>query len=139
MARKSVVERVIPLSHGRAYNRIKVFNSETELLFSKVLDSDGDSIWNYNLRWAGGGVSNCSPFSSFWHNGVVQCNLITFAESDLLKEKDDITKKKPTWLLVDAANVETADKIMEDFIPLYYDLVATTDTTICNIQLYRRK
>ena len=136
----SSVGKAKTLSHGVRYQRVREFYSETDKLLSHIPEEERGSVWNYNLRWEGGGNEGMrSAISSLWRYGIVQCNVITFAESDLLKEKDDITKKKPTWLLVDAANVETADKVMEEFIPLYYDLVATTDTTICSIQLYRRK
>lgn len=133
-------ERLIPLAHGRAYNRIMRFYSETDLLLSKIPEQEIDSIWNYNLGWQSGGVSDRSTFSILWHNGLVQCNLITYGKNVFLRQKDNIRVKVPLWVVLDDDGIkEEKDLIKNNFIDKEYDLIMKTDTTICKIELYRRK
>lgn len=139
LSSRSTKNRLIPLTHGRAYHRIKNFYAETDLLLSAIPEKETDSIWNYNLIWHGGGVSDRSEFSIIWHKGLVQCNLITASRNDLLCAKDDITIRKPLWVLVDEDCVFGKDDAEIAFIFSNYDLVAYTDTTICKVELFHRK
>ena len=139
LSSSSTKDRLIPFAHGRAYNRIKDFYKETDMLLSAIPEKETDSIWNYNLRWESGGVSDCSAFSILWHNGIVQCNLITYGSNDLLHEKDDIKIRKTLWVVLDEESFEKKNDAEIAFISSNYDLVASTDTTICKLELYHRK
>lgn len=133
-------ERLETFTHGQAYNSIKDLYAETDALLSLVPVEECDSIWNYNLKWVGPGVSDCSLFSSLWHHGIVQCNLITYGSNEELKKKDDITEKKPLWVVFDDNKTDQDYEEENDayFSENYY-LVARTDTAVCNVVLYKRK
>ena len=139
LSSRSTKDRLIPFARGRAYNRIKSFYKETGMLLSVIPEKETDSLWNYNLRWYGGGVSDCSAFSILWHNGIVQCNLITYGSNDLLHEKDEIIIRKPLWVVLDEDSFEKKNDAEIAFISSNYDLLASTDTTICKLELYRKK
>jgi hypothetical protein len=122
--------------HGENYQRISNFYDETDALLSNIPDDEMDSIWNYNLRWTGGDLGNCSAFSVLWRRGIVQCNLITAGTDEVLLKKDDISAKKPLWVLVDfKGGIDVGSTV----IASDYELVAQTDTSICIINLYHRK
>lgn len=122
--------------HGENYQRISNFYDETDALLSNIPDDEMDSIWNYNLRWTGGDLGNCSAFSVLWRRGIVQCNLITAGTDEVLLKKDDISAKKPLWVLVDfKGEIDVGSTV----IASDYELVAQTDTSICIINLYHRK
>lgn len=140
LSTKSIIYRLVTFAHGRSYYRIYDFYAETDSLLSIIPKNEIDSVWNYNLKWSGGGVSNCSAFSSLWHKGIVQCNLITYGSSADLRKKDDLSVKKPLWIVLDGNEIDEKNDIKSiNYISSYYRFVAKTDTTICNLNLYRRK
>lgn len=129
----------------------KNFQQEGELLINLVPKDEQDSIWNFNLsfnRFAYTGI--------FWKNGIMQMNRIPFYEmafiDPMLAESDNIEKKKPLWITLTHENddlCEAAGKDVGrlfnyfqpgyDYIEANYDRVARTDTTICDIELWRRR
>lgn len=136
----SLKQRLVPFAHGRAYNRINGFYLETDALLSILPDYERDSVWNYNLKWGTADPCDCSAFSALWHHGIVQCNLITYGSDEVLCKKDNVVEKEPLWIILDSKRIEEEKaQIKEMFINNQYDLVAKTDTTICNIELYHRK
>ena len=105
------------------------FYEESDKLLSHIPENEKDEVWNYNLGWE----DRKSSFSVLYHFGIVQCNLITCGADDKLLNIDDVAKKMPLWVVMER---KENDNIV---LPSRYDLVAKTDTTICKIELYRRK
>lgn len=129
----------------------KNFQQEGKLLINLVPKDEQDSIWNFNLsfnRFAYTGI--------FWKNEIMQMNRIPFYEMAFvdpkLAESDNIEKKKPLWITLTHENDnlrEVAGKDVGrlfdyfqpgyDYIEANYDRMARTDTTICDIELWRRR
>lgn len=118
---------------------------QAKRLFSLIPESQKDSIWNYNLHWEVNIYEKWqSEFSIFCHNGIVPCNKITIGTNDRLESEDLISKHRPLWILFQRSE-ETSwyerKKPKEDslFLASHYDVIAQTDTTICNLLLYKRR
>lgn len=118
---------------------------EAERLFAFVPESEKDSIWNYGLAWEGGVDGGMqSEFSIFCHLGIVQCNKITIGKNEYLENEDLISQHFPKWIIIQQPKKSswfhrehfTRDSI---FITSHYDIIAQSDTTICNLRLYRRQ
>lgn len=124
------------------------FQQEARRLIEMVPIEERDSIWNYNLSFNKTGV--------FWQNGVMQMNRIPFYDmafvDPLLAETDRIQEKCPLWVTLTHENdcfCQAAGKEVGrlfdyfrpgyDFIEKNYDRIARTDTTICDIELWRRR
>lgn len=135
LARKECRWRVDMLKDEKVC--IGSFYKESERLLSNVPDDEKNDIWNYNLGWNG----RKSAFSILYHEGIVQCNLITIGRDDRLQERDNLSEKMPLWVVVEGQGFENQyietnnDKVIQN----RYELIAVTDTTICNLKLYRRK
>lgn len=127
------------------------FYSQTEQLISNVPEEERNMIWNYNI-----GFTKGIYFSLFYHSNIVQCNKVPLYEMSFvdrnLADSDCLIEKKPLWVLLthDEDNrSEVAGKnvgqlfdyfrLGYDFFETNYEQVARTDTTICNIELWRRK
>jgi len=121
----------------------KTFYEESEKLFSIIPQQEQDSIWNYNLMWGG-----YSYFSIFWHHQIIQCNRVPYYPMNMvdsvLRESESIKLHMPLWIML----THEYDKEMSDwtkwdkdyqFIDENYSFVAQTDTSICDIELYKRK
>ena len=137
VARKTMISRV--KTDFRSQDRIAAFYAETDKLFSLVPQDERDKIWNYNLRWGKGLPNGKSTFSTLWHNGIVQTNLITYGESEKLRQRDNLVAKCPMWVVVghnlgDIENIQNDSVLKALYIP-----IAQTDTAICNVELWQLK
>ena len=118
------------------------FYEESRKLLDVVPEQERDSIWNLNLIWDKHALA-----SVFFHNGLVQCNRIIhyphYSVDPNLKETDNIWTGKPKWIiLTHAFDVHpywdfdfTRDY---EYLEQHYEFVAATDSTVCNLELYRR-
>ena len=109
-----------------------LFIVETNKVFKNVPVMDRDSIWNYNLEF---------DVAMLWRQGVTQVNKVTlysmYKLDERLKKDDDIILKQPKYVLF--SEEHPRDSLDYVFIMTHYDLVANTDTTVCKIELYRKK
>lgn len=131
-------------SAGVKWNRdgMTAVYQQSERLFAVVPEPEKDSIWNYNLRWkcVEGGMQ--SEFSVFCHDGIVQCNKITFGRNSRLKGEDALSSHAPKWILYcceDEYGHHKTSKADSLFIAAHYDMVEQSDTTICKLILYKRR
>lgn len=147
VAKGTTISNIKVLASGEP--SAKKFYKEVESLLSHIPSTERDSIWNYNLFWAVPsedyennrcGASMLACFPILWNNGIVQCNRITCGQSDELHQKDNIADYNPLWVIKVHIKDRKDPREKSDHI-LYerYDLVAKTDSTICNIDLYKRK
>lgn len=129
----------------------KSFQQQGTKIITSVPLAERDSIWNYNLSF------NKHVYTGiFWKNGIMQMNRIPFYEmafvDPMLAESDNIEKKNPLWVTLTHENdnrCEAAGKEVGrlfdyfqpgyDYIEANYDRVARTDTTICDIELWKRR
>jgi len=124
------------------------YYAETDRLLDQVLEDERSDIWNYNLTMqvVDGALRNY--ISVFRHKGLMQTNKAIhyglYQIDPNLKKRDNIQEKRPKWVVVNHHDIDlmmsemsfhTADYA---FIETNYTLVARTDTTICDIMLYRR-
>lgn len=124
-ARKTLTARVKMIRSGQQDYR--QYYEETDKLYAAIPEDERTDIWNYNLRW-----TEHSAFSTFWHNQLVQCNLITYGSSELLRQKDDIAKAQPRWVMVDYDEDVAKDSVLNAL----YEPYLQTDTTICKLELW---
>lgn len=124
----------------------KLFYVECDKLLDMVPANMQDSIWNYNLMWGKNPAS-----SIFFHYGITQCNKVPYyymyCVDEHLKAIDDIKQYTPLYVVL--THTEDKDttwlpiwaKYTDDyrFIDANYEFVAATDSTICNLELYKRK
>lgn len=145
--KQEFIWRYKALRHPQTSNPIagyKAFYSESEKLFSNIPINEQDSIWNFNLIWQ----SKFSYFSIFWHNNLVQCNRVPYYPMNMvdsvLKASESLMVHNPKWILLthdydEGMNEWTKWDPDYKYIEANYLLVAQTDTSICNITLYKRK
>lgn len=129
----------------------KSFQQQGTKIITSVPLAERDSIWNYNLSF-----NKFIYTGIFWENGIMQMNRIPFYEmafvDPMLAESDKIEEKNPLWVTLTHENdnlCEAAGKEVGrlfdyfqagyDYIEANYDRVARTDTTICDIELWRRR
>lgn len=133
------------LSHDE---RNRVFYEQSERLFNEVPNEMQDSIWNYNVTWR----EKYPPYSSiFFHHGITQCNRLPHYTmcyvSEQLKKSDDIRLYNPPYVVLthshddDTIRQPSWARFAEDYEYIYanYEIVAKTDSLICDIELLRRK
>lgn len=126
--------------------RSRAFYAESDKLLSSLPADKMDSIWNYNLTWR-----DDYPYSSvFFHYGITQYNKVPYYYmyhiSERLKKVDDIKMYAPPYiLLTHSCDADTINQplwanynVDYKYIEKNYILVAKTDSTICNIELYKR-
>ena len=127
------------------------FYQQSNSLLENIPKNELDSIWNYNLGILPDGVAYTSVF---YHYNIMQANRVPFFEMAIvdagLKELDNITIKRPRWVALThkcddsyfhGNNILMSDFFKDDyhFIETHYEQVARTDTTICDIELWRRR
>lgn len=121
----------------------KVLVNELSALLDNVPLSERNEIWNENLGW-----SDISYYSLFFHNGIVPCNRTSYyamlTHSPELQASDNIQTKKPLWIVLTHRyyNEGESSKIFiknHDVIERNYTLVARTDTTVCDVELWKKK
>ena len=138
--RKALQHRIDILRSGQ--EDVARFYRETDRLLDLVPEDEKDQIWNYNLGWTNTGESS---FSMYIHQNLVQSNIVTFGANDALIQKDDIRKHAPHWLLMNNQMVPLWERVYLldpdrlQYIESHFIPVARTDTTICDITLYRWK
>lgn len=121
------------------YNQEELYDfyAETNNLLSNIPLEERRCVWNHNLAW--GRTPN---FSCLFHYGIVQSNLITFAESKKILEADNLLEQAPKWVIVENNPTENLRKNMfatDYLLKERYERVVTTDTTICYLELYHLK
>jgi len=128
------------------------FQQEGIRLIGTVPQEERDSIWNYNLSF------NKHIYTGiFWKNGIVQANRIPLCfmcfVDPSLAETDIISDYHPKWVLLTHEADEmhnlpgktTSGPARElfqlgyDYIESHYQKISRTDTTICDIELWRRR
>lgn len=102
------------------------YKYETESLLNNVPDDRKDSIFNYNLEF---------EIKALLLNDIVQCNKITFASNEKLKQADCLSKTNPPFVIVCTASDSYKNDI---YLTNQYKPIAHTDTEICNFILYKR-
>ena len=136
-ARKVTIYRLKTIMTGDSY--FKDFYNEADKLVEMIPQEERNDVWNYNLMW-----TNTPDFSILYHNGIIQCNKVTFYPmymvDNKLKELDCIEVHKPKWLFLSHDNDSYIDyfKFAPDYeyIKRNYTLIGVTDTTRCSIELY---
>lgn len=132
-SRKEFVYRVKLLKEREKFEK---FYAETDKLLSHIPCDEQNNVWNHNLAW--GTTPN---FSVLLHYGIVQSNLITFAEDKKLLAIDDILEHTPKWVVAEnhkghwRRNMFKTDSLLNSL----YECIATTDTAICHLELYHLK
>lgn len=120
------------------------FYKETDKLLDIVPKYEQDSIWNFNLI----GDRDNAYFAIFWHKQLLQCNKVPYYRMNVvdknLMEQERLDVHNPLWIVLSHAGDETYRGYYNwekdyKYINEHYFLAARTDTTICNIELYRRK
>lgn len=124
---------------------IRNFYGETDKMWTHIPVNQHDSIWNYNLAWEGGSCVERSYFSAFWHAGLLQSNFVTYyrvlKEDPSIRSRNSLQHTRPLWIVLTHASDPEGFFAMDDykFIEEQYRLIYHTDTTICDIELWRRK
>lgn len=140
MGRKAFQLRVQKILDGQ--KDIARLYEQTDRLIDIIPEEERDEIWNYNLDWDNKGKST---FSLLIHRNLVQSNIVTFGGNEEIKRRDDIRNHSPKWLLKDNRmtplweRVYLLDPERLEYIDTHFDLVARTDTTVCDVALYRWK
>ena len=108
------------------------FYEETGELLELVPDNERNTIWNYNLDF---------HVAMLWHQGLTQINKVPlysmYQVDERLKEDDNIILKRPKYVLF--SEVNSRDSLDYKFIVTNYELVAKTDTSVCNITLFKKR
>jgi hypothetical protein len=132
-ARKEAQYRLNMLFHQE---KIKGFYAETNRLLSNIPIEERNKVWNHNLMWG-----NTPSFSCLLHNGIVQCNLITYGTNSFLESQDNILKYKPMWVIAENHDEDWRKNmfLIDSTLISAYEYVARTDTTICHLELYHLK
>lgn len=140
----SIISHASVMLSPESKGNIQHFYEQTDRLIDKIPVAERDSIWNYNLDWESTEPDGQSSFSMLIRHNLVQCNKVTYgANADLIRE-DDIRHHAPLWLLKNNRMVplwerlylEDPDRL--DYINAHYECMARTDTSVCDIVLYRR-
>lgn len=140
-----------PALRAHSEQQHTLFKIEGRKIIGHVPEAERDSIWNFN-------DASFIPTVFLWQNGIVQTNRIPlfsmFYVDPQLAERDNIIVYKPLWVLLEHSNDNNAcnlpgkttpEPAIEqfksgyNFIEMNYQQVARTDTTICDIELWRRK
>ena len=145
LIQSSILSRSKVMLSSESSNGIRRFYEQTDRLINMIPVAERDSIWNYNLDWESTEPDGQSSFSMLIRHNLVQCNKVTYGANDALIQEDDIRSHSPLWLLKNNRMVplwerlylEDPDRL--DYIENHYDRVAQTDTSVCDIVLYRRK
>lgn len=145
-AEDGIIERVeMLISHDE---KSRAFYAESEKLLNNVPQEMQDSIWNYNVTWR---EKYPSYSSIFFHHGITQCNKLLHYTmcyvSEQLKEDDDIQSYFPPYVVLthshddDTIRQPSWAEFTEDYNYIYsnYEVVAKTDSLICDIELLKRK
>lgn len=132
-ARKEAQYRLNMLFHQE---KIKGFYAETNRLLSNIPIEERNKVWNHNLMWG-----NTPNFSCLLHNGIVQCNLITYGTNSFLESQDNILEYKPMWVIAENHDEDWRKNmfLIDSTLISAYEYVAKTDTTICHLELYHLK
>lgn len=140
----AIMSRARVMLSSQSNDKTHRFYEETDRLIGKIPLAERDSIWNYNLDWESTEPDGQSSFSMLIRHNLVQCNKVTYgANADLIRE-DDIRHHAPLWLLKNNRMVPLWERLyLEDparldYINTHYDCFARTDTSVCDIVLYRR-
>lgn len=97
-------------------------------LFDKIPDCEKNNIWCYNV------ILNLGVFP---HHSLTPCNRIFYYKHlnyDNLAQTEGIVSHQPNWVLVDK---KTPYWEGFDYIEKNYELVFRTDSTVCQLELYR--
>lgn len=131
--RKEAQYRLNMLFHQE---KIKDFYAETNRLLSNIPIEERNKVWNLNLMWG-----NTPNFSCLLHNGIVQCNLITYGTNSFLESQDNILEYKPMWVIAENHDEDWRKNmfLIDSTLISAYEYVAKTDTTICHLELYHLK
>ena len=138
-------KHLITIVHHDESNRL--FYEQSEKLFSYIPREQQSKVWNLNLGFSQKG-NHYSYTSIFFHHNVLQANRIPLYYMSFidpgLNEHEDMCRIKPPYVFltheVDGDKNEcNFFKSSFDFIEAYYERVARTDTTICDIELWQRK
>ena len=146
MSENTIIECVeLLVSHDE---KCRTFYAESDKLLNIVPQESQDSIWNYNVTWR----DEYPSYSSiFFHHNITPCNKLLHYTmcylSEKLKKEDDIKIFCPPYVVLTHAHDDDTirqpswARFAEDYsyIEANYDLLAKTDSTICDIQLYKRK
>lgn len=145
-AEDALLERIeLLLTHDE---KNRVFYAESENLLNVVPQEMQDSIWNYNVTWRG---KDPSYSSIFFHHGITQCNKVPHYTmcyvSEKLKKDDNIQQYAPAYVVLthshddDTIRQPSWAEFADDYQYIYanYELIAKTDSTICDIELFKRK
>lgn len=122
------------------------FYNETDRLLNNIPDNERNSVWNYDLGYdtVNGVCSDphASFTSIFFHDGITQCNKVILKDQakidPKLKEDDCLLFKKmtPKWIVSTCKFAVKDKKLNSNFDYYLYD---KTNSSICNIFLYKRK
>lgn len=147
VARGAIISNIKTLKSGET--AAKRFYAQTDALLSHIPENGKDSLWNYNLFWT---VSSedyknnvCASemltyFSILWHKKIVQCNLITCGQNEILLEKDNLQKKHPLYVVrCIVPQMKDPRERADSVLFADYYKIAQTDTTICNVELWHLK
>ncbi len=138
---------IVATQHAAAGGqRQSVFFAQTDSLLSHIPQAERGQVWNYNLGAhypkRDLGEYGSSYLSILVHDKIVQCNRLVFNiqayDDPWLREQDSLQfeRKRPTWIVATPQSVFKIANI-EQALASDYRLVAQTDTTICDIKLYR--
>ena len=99
-------------------------------LFDRIPECEKNDIWLYNF-------SDFSYLGVFPRHTLIPCNRIFcywHLKYNNLAETEGIVSHRPKWVLVDKKTSYWEDF---DYIETNYDLVGKTDSTVCQLELYR--
>ena len=125
----------------------------SERMLEKIPPEERFQIWNFNLGFSDDGIQYVSIFC---HNRIVPANHILLYDMALrdssLKKTDCLETHRPLWLLLTRADDGRMNPVSTDagsmlgwfqpgydFIASYYECVASTDSSVCSLELYRRR
>ncbi len=123
------------------------FYNEGNKLLNNIPQNEKNSVWNYNLgyQFPNDFITDPGPAYNgiFVHHGFTQCNRVLLLQQVVhdhnlaVQEIQSINRVNPKWIVMTQPDVYRIMEI-EQIIAKKYELIANTDTTICNIHLYRR-
>ncbi|MGN0037173.1 MAG: hypothetical protein ACI36X_08200 [Bacteroidaceae bacterium] len=133
LAGKNVVKIVRLCWKGQ--DSIKEYYDASTKLLEHIPSEERGQVWNYDLRWDSGNVTDPAAFSVLWHNGIVQCNKITYGCNPKLLEEDKLELHTPRWVLVSNAEHFESDGNRVSV----YDKTGEMKTSHGNLYLYKRR
>ncbi|MBP5398653.1 MAG: hypothetical protein J6Y32_08560 [Bacteroidales bacterium] len=136
--------------HNEPYRQLYL---QSQALLDQVPAEEKKQIWNYNLGFALDGFVYTSVF---FRAGLVQANRIPLYimgfVDPILAESDRIEDHAPLWVLLTHADdpypywMNPEGPLMKeyfqagyDYIESQYDCVAKADTTVCSLELWKRR